>query len=69
MYLEDGFSGGGFEGRACKGCQLLIVPGQPVTRVVLDHDPNNMSGDYHADCGKPIAALARALNMLGRRTA
>jgi hypothetical protein len=66
VYLEDGISGGGYEGRACKGCQLLIMPGQPVTRVMLDHDPNSMSGDYHAQCGKPIQALARAHNLLGR---
>lgn len=68
MYLEEGGSGGGgYDGRACKGCRLLIVPGQPVTRVTLDHDPDGMSGDYHAACGKPIQALAQALNMLGRR--
>jgi hypothetical protein len=69
MYLEEGISGGGgFEGRSCKGCQTLIMPGQPVTRVTLDHDPNDMSGDYHTQCGKPIQALARALNMLSGRT-
>lgn len=68
MYLEEGISGGGYEGRACKGCRLLIMPGQPVTRVTLDHDPDSMSGDYHAACGKPIQALAHALNMLGQRT-
>jgi len=67
MYLEEGFSGGGHEGRSCKGCRLLIMPGQPVTRVALDHDPDGMSGDYHAQCGKPIQALAQALNMLARR--
>jgi hypothetical protein len=70
MYLNEGFSGGGgggFEGGSCKGCRLLIMPGEKVTRVALDHDPNDMSGDYHAHCGKPIAALAKALNMLGRR--
>jgi hypothetical protein len=39
-----------------------------VTRVTLDHDPQSMSGDYHEACGKPIQALARALNMLGRHT-
>jgi hypothetical protein len=67
MYLEDGVAGGGgFEGRPCKGCQLLIGPGQAVTRVALDHDPNNMSGDYHEACGRTIQSLARALNMLGR---
>ena len=68
MYLEEGISGGGYEGRSCKGCALLIMPGQPVTHVTLDHDPNAMSGDYHAECGKPIQSLARALNMLSRRT-
>jgi len=68
MYLEEGISGGGYEGRACKGCRLLIMPGQPVTRVTLDHDPDCLSGDYHAQCGKPIQALAHALNMLGQRT-
>jgi hypothetical protein len=69
MYLEEGFiGGGGFDGRSCKGCQLLIVPGQAVTRVALDHDPNEMSGDYHESCGRPIQALARALNVLGRFT-
>jgi hypothetical protein len=68
MYLEEGVSGGGgYEGRVCKGCQLLIMPGEPVARVALDHDPGGMSGDYHTACGKPIQALARALNMLGRR--
>ena len=69
MYLEEGLGGGGYEGRSCKGCQTLIMPGQPVTRVVLDHDPEGMSGDYHAACGKPIAELARVINMLGRRAA
>ena len=68
MYLEGGISGGGYEGRCCKGCRLLIMPGQPVTRVTLDHDPDCLSGDYHAQCGKPIQALAHALNMLGQRT-
>ena len=67
MYLEEGISGGGYEGRSCKGCKLLIMPGQPVTRLTLDHDPDALSGDYHTPCGKPIQALARALNMLGRR--
>lgn len=68
MYLEEGFpGGGGYEGRACKGCQTLIMPGQKVTRVVFDSDANNMSGDYHAVCGKPVAALAQAMNLLGRR--
>ncbi|MGH6740881.1 MAG: hypothetical protein ACREDY_17960, partial [Bradyrhizobium sp.] len=66
MYLEDGVSGGGFEGRSCKGCQLLIMPGQAVTRVTLDHDPNDMSGDYHDACGKPIQSLTRALGMMRR---
>jgi hypothetical protein len=69
MYLEDGIGGGGYEGRSCKGCRTLIMPGQAVTRVTFDHDTNNMSGDYHTDCGKPIAALAQAMNMLGRRAA
>jgi hypothetical protein len=66
MYLEEGLGGGGYEGQPCKGCQTLIMPGQPVTRVILKHDPNALSGDYHTDCGKPIAALARAMNMLSR---
>jgi hypothetical protein len=39
-----------------------------VTRVTLDHDPQSMSGNYHEACGKPIQALARALNTLGRHT-
>lgn len=69
MYLEDGLGGGGYEGRPCKGCQLLIMPGEAAIRVTFDHDRNDMSGDYHAACGKPIAALARAMNMLGRRAA
>jgi len=45
---------------------MLIRPGEAVTRVALDHDPNGMSGDYHEGCGRPIQALTRALNMLGR---
>jgi hypothetical protein len=69
MYLEDGIGGGGYEGRPCKGCQTLIMPGQPVTQVRFNHDPNNMSGDYHTACGKPIAALAAAMNLLGGRPA
>lgn len=67
MYLEEGIGGGGYEGRSCKGCQTLIMPDEPVTRVKFDHDPDGMSGDYHAVCGKPVAALARAMNMLGWR--
>lgn len=66
MYLEEGLGGGGYEGRSCKGCRTLIMPGEPVTQVKLDHDPNGMSGDYHAVCGKPLASLAAALNMLRR---
>ncbi|HEY1878182.1 MAG TPA: hypothetical protein VGG66_11965 [Rhizomicrobium sp.] len=42
------------------------MPGHAVTRVALDHDPNNVSGDYHEACGRPIQSLARALKMLGR---
>jgi len=66
MYLEEGLGGGGYEGRPCKGCQTLIMPGEKVTRVIFDHDPDGMSGDYHAVCGKPIQSLAAAMNMLGR---
>lgn len=67
MYLEDGLGGGGYEGRSCKGCRTLIMPGEKVARVKFDHDPHDMSGDYHAACGKPIQSLAAAMNMLGRR--
>jgi len=39
-------------------------------RVDFPHDPHGfrgLSGLYHAECGKPFASMARAMNMLSFR--
>ena len=55
---------GGREPPSCKACQLLIEPGQPSLQVAPEYDPQDVSGLYHEPCGKPIAALARVLDLL-----
>lgn len=62
----DATPGGDPRGPWCKGCRQPIEDGQPSTRVHLNDDPHDMSGLYHQPCGKPIAALARILNMSAR---
>ena len=57
---------GGREPPSCKGCQLLIEPGQPSLQVEVDDDPHGVNGLYHQSCGKPIAELALVLKLLQR---
>lgn len=70
MYLDEKLPGsGGWEGPWCRSCKQPIAEGQHLVRLYFETDPNgarDMSGPYHASCGKPFASLARALNMLSR---
>ena len=52
----------------CKACRKPIEHAQPVTRVEFpaSSDDADMSGLYHAACGRPYLSLAHALRMLSR---
>ncbi len=54
----------------CTHCRQPITPKQQSVRVDFPHDPHGfrgLSGLYHAECGKPFASMARAMNMLSFR--
>ena len=55
-------------GASCKSCQMPIFEGQPSEDVHFPEgsESASMSGTYHAECAKPFASIARAMNMLNR---
>jgi hypothetical protein len=60
----DATPGGDPRGPWCKSCKQPIMDGQPRMEIEIRHEETaDMSGLYHQVCGKPIAALARILNM------
>lgn len=54
----------------CKGCKRPIEPGESIEEVRFDPDPvhglEEMNGQYHVRCAKPLISIARALTLLGR---
>lgn len=54
--------------RACKSCRAPILAHHAVEEVRFpEHsDSAEMSGSYHAECARPFASIARAMEMLGR---
>jgi hypothetical protein len=70
MYVDE-FSafGGGSRGPVCCVCKEPIGKDERPMRIVFDTDPTGekgFTGDYHAVCSKPFAALAQAINMMSR---
>lgn len=55
-------------GACCKSCQMPIFPDQEIEHVHFPEgaEVDDMSGTYHAECAKPYASIARAMNMLSR---
>ena len=57
---------GGYDGRWCRACKQPILKQDRATRVEFQTDPHGtdgLTGDYHAECGKPFASLAHVLNL------
>ena len=54
----------------CKGCKRPIAPDDRVEEIRFDPDPvhrfEEMNGQYHARCAKPLVSLAHALSVLSR---
>ena len=57
-------------GPRCRGCKQPIAADDPIENVRFEFDPEGklqeMNGEYHAACARPLLGLARAINMLGR---
>lgn len=70
MYLIDALpGGGGADGPWCRSCKQPILESHKLVRVQFDHDPHGareQTGPYHAECSRPFASLARAINLLSR---
>ena len=50
----------------CRACRQLIGPGEPVTQVYFQTDPQGalgLTGPYHPPCGRRFQSLARVVNM------
>lgn len=60
------FEGGAYGTPLCRACKQPILKDQRATRVEFQTDPdgaNGLTGDYHSDCSKPFASLARVVNL------
>jgi hypothetical protein len=60
------FEDRGYSGRWCRACRLPILTGQRAARVDFQTDPHGtdgLTGDYHAECSKPFASMARVINL------
>lgn len=60
------FDGGGRGHRWCLACKQVIRKDQRATRVEFQTDPsgaNGLTGDYHLECSKVFASLARVVNL------
>jgi hypothetical protein len=71
MYLDESLyaPGGGEPGPWCCACKEPILKEQRKTRVEFQTDPKGakgLTGDYHAECSKPFASMARAINAMSR---
>jgi len=55
-------------GASCKSCGLPIFKDQASEQVRFPEgtESADMSGTYHAECAKPFASIARAMDMLSR---
>lgn len=57
---------GGSNDPSCTSCHGPITSDQRSIRVDFASDPHGhrgLSGIYHEECGKPLAALSHAFNM------
>lgn len=67
---SDSASGGEPHVPQCKGCNRPFEPDERVEEVRFDPDPvhrlEEMNGQYHARCAKPLISIAHALSVLGR---
>ena len=64
--LLDESNFGGHSGPWCCACRQPILESQNKTRVEFANDPQGLkglTGDYHAQCSKPFASMARVINM------
>jgi hypothetical protein len=70
MYLDEPyFPGGGFSGPVCRACKQPFGENERTTRVQFASDPEGdkgLTGDYHLNCAKPFASMARAINAMSR---
>jgi hypothetical protein len=60
------FEGGRYGRRWCLACKQPILQEQRARRVEFQTDPsgaNGLTGDYHLECSKPYASLARVVNL------
>ena len=63
---RDGFESGGWQGPVCSGCRQPILPEQRSMHVAFDNDRHGfrgLTGQYHAECGRKFASLARVINL------
>jgi hypothetical protein len=59
-------SGSGGNEPWCVSCHAPITNDQRSVRVRFDSDPHGhrgLTGEYHEDCSKPFASLARVINL------
>jgi hypothetical protein len=52
--------------RSCRACKQSILEHHRAVRIEFQTDPhglNGLTGDYHQQCSKPFASLARVINM------
>jgi hypothetical protein len=60
------FDGGSHGSPWCRACKQPIWKNQRSTRVEFQTDPhgaNGLTGDYHQECSRPFASLARVVNL------
>ena len=69
MYLDEHYSFGGGPGPLCRACGDPFHTHRPATHVAFPSDPTGsegLTGDYHPDCARPFASIARVLAALSR---
>jgi hypothetical protein len=62
--------GDGPHGPWCASCKAPITKNQRSVHVHFDSDPHGfrgLTGEYHEDCSKPFASMARAINVMSFR--